>query len=68
MKQKKLKTSQSRRKFLRETVTAGGTAAAALAVPDAVQADAESDKAVQEQSDGYRLSQHVLDYYKGAAS
>jgi hypothetical protein len=68
MKERKQKMSQSRRKFLRGTVTAGGTAAAVLVVPGAVQADAVSDKAVQDQNDGYRLSQHILDYYKGAAS
>ena len=67
MKDQKQKVSQSRRKFLRDTAVTGGAAAAVVAVPGVAQAKAETQEK-PEKEEGYRLSQHILDYYKGAAS
>ena len=68
MKKEKQKVSQSRRKFLRDAATTGSATAAVLTVPGALQADTELTEKPQKQEEGYRLTQHILDYYKGAAS
>jgi len=58
--------SQSRRSFLRTTGAAGTAAAAAATVPGA--ALAESEAAAPEKPEGYRLTKHILAYYRSAAS
>ena len=56
----------SRRKFLRGTASAGAGVAVVAAVPGVV---AATDVEVKDKSaKGYRLTQHILDYYKSAAS
>lgn len=62
-------TSESRRKFLRDAGVSGGLAAAAAAAPGIVSAagsDAEDSKT--QSAEGYRLTQHILDYYKSASA
>lgn len=70
MKQAKQQTSLSRRKFLRNAAVAGGAAAAASAAPGIATAETEatSPTATESGRDGYRLTQHIIDYYKSAAS
>lgn len=68
MKNPKQQISQSRRTFLRDAGISGGIAAAAVTVPGVALADAESGETEQKPGDGYRLTQHILDYYKSAAS
>lgn len=66
MKAKDNKTDQQRRKFLRGTVATGAGAVIAASSVDAVVAatpEPTTDKADGKQG-GYRLSQHILDYYK----
>lgn len=58
----------ARRKFLRGSLMTGVGVAAAAALPNAVLA-AESDSVEKkEEQKGYRLTQHILDYYKTMAS
>ena len=60
--------SPSRRRFLRNLAATVPAAAASVAVPTQVAAAVE--QAIddgREQSKGYRLTQHIADYYKSAA-
>lgn len=69
MKQDDKQTSASRRTFLRGTVATSAGAALAASVPGVAAAasqDASLEPAAKEK--GYRLTQHILDYYKTAAS
>lgn len=60
-------TDNSRRKFLRGTAGAGAGVAVVAAVPGVVTAtDAETEK--DKTPKGYRLTQHILDYYKSTTS
>jgi hypothetical protein len=69
MKQKDKQTSESRRAFLRGTVATGAGAAVAATVPGvAVAATSDTSPEPDTKQKGYRLTQHILDYYKTAAS
>ena len=57
--------SEDRRRFLRHAVTGAGVATAAAALPQATLASPEVEPPPAK--DGYRLSKHILDYYKTAA-
>ena len=60
--------SEARRAFLRNAATTGAAAAAVAAVPGAVIASPEAaGESSQDKAKGYRLTRHVLDYYKSAA-
>lgn len=69
MKSKDKQTDEQRRNFLRGTVATGAGAVIAVAATDVVIADTQdynADNPAGKQA-GYRLSQHVLDYYKTCA-
>lgn len=68
MKDPKQQVSQTRRKFLRDVGVSGGMAAAAAAAPGIALAEMPNDKTDRSQEEGYRLTGHVLAYYKSAAS
>lgn len=68
MKDPKQQVSHSRRKFLRDAGIAGGAAAVAAGSPGVVLAEDSGEMAGQKPTEGYRLTKHVLDYYKSAAS
>jgi hypothetical protein len=69
MKESKQNVSQSRRKFLRDAGATGGLAAVAASAPGIALAEgSEEGAATEKPSEGYRLTQHILDYYKSAAS
>lgn len=68
MKDPKQQVSQSRRKFLRDAGVSGGIAAAAAATPGMALAEVQDDNTEHEADEGYRLTQHILAYYKSAAS
>lgn len=69
MKDPKQPTSESRRKFLRDAGVSGGLAAAAAAAPGVVAAAAdEGNDGKDNTAKGYRLTQHILDYYKSASA
>ena len=69
MKQDDKQTSASRRAFLRGTVATGAGAAVAATVPGvAIAATSDTSPEPDTKQKGYRLTQHILDYYKSAAS
>lgn len=68
MKKPKQQVSQSRRKFLRDAGVSGGMAAVAVTTPGAALAEADDGDTEQKTREGYRLTKHILDYYKSAAS
>ena len=68
MKDPKQQVSQTRRKFLRDVGVSGGIAAAAAAAPGIALAEMPDGKTDQNEHEGYRLTEHVLAYYKSAAS
>lgn len=55
----------NRRRFLRRAVTGAGVATAAAAVPHTMSAAPATE--TPPPKEGYRLSQHIIDYYKTAA-
>ena len=68
-KQTDKQTNLSRRIFLRGTVLTSAGAAVATAVPGIAVAEvAETGSEPAGQQKGYRLTQHIADYYKTAAS
>jgi hypothetical protein len=68
MKDPKQQVSQSRRKFLRDAGVTGGVAAIAASAPGVALAENNGDGTEQKPHEGYRLTKHILDYYKSAAS
>jgi len=68
MKNPKQQISQSRRKFLRDAGVSGGIAAVAATSPAIALAEPTQDEPGQKPKQGYRLTKHILDYYKTAAS
>lgn len=67
-KDRKTTLNSERRNFLRGSLVAGAGAAAAAVLPGAVIAaePAASDEAKEQK--GYRLTPHILEYYKTTAS
>ncbi|GAA0407273.1 hypothetical protein GCM10009133_14870 [Cocleimonas flava] len=58
----------SRRQFISSGVVLGAGAITAVAVPGAAMAAQELPVVEKEkQEEGYRLTQHIADYYKSAA-
>ena len=68
MKHEKPQTSLSRRKFLRNAAIGVGVAAASVTAPGIATADAPEATGEESPREGYRLTQHILEYYKSAAS
>lgn len=69
MKNKQQPAVTSRRDFLKSSAVAGGVAAAAIAMPQTAAAAVSDDTSeTAPTQDGYRLTQHILEYYKTAAS
>jgi len=69
MKQEEKAIDDKRRKFLGGVAAAGVGSAVAVVMPSSA-AVAVNGEPVEEwaEGEGYRLSQHVIDYYKSAAS
>ncbi|HID49259.1 MAG TPA: formate dehydrogenase [Chromatiales bacterium] len=59
---------EARRNFLHSSAVVGVGAVAASAVPGAAMASVPEEKREETRSQGYRLSRHVLEYYKTAAN
>lgn len=57
----------SRRQFLSSGAAIGATAVAAVAIPNAALAAGEVPVVENKKEEGYRLTQHIADYYKSAA-
>jgi hypothetical protein len=69
MKNPKQQVSKSRRKFLRDAGISGGIAAVAASTPGVALAESPDSVAEdQKPEQGYRLTDHILAYYKSAAS
>jgi hypothetical protein len=71
MKKDKHTTSNSRREFLRGTVTTGAAAAVVTALPRAAVAEPTEGVPLKDPkggSKGYHVTQHVIDYYRTARS
>ena len=68
MKHEKPQTSLSRRKFLRNAAIGGGVAAASVTAPGIATAGTTEATSEETPHESYRLTQHILDYYKSAAS
>ena len=56
-----------RRKFMRDSISASVSVAVVASVPGSVVAMEEETAEIKQQQ-GYHLSNHILDYYKSAAS
>ncbi len=68
MKDPMQQVSHSRRQFLRDAGVAGGAAAVAAGAPGIALAEDSGEVAEHKPAEGYRLTKHILDYYKSAAS
>lgn len=68
MKEPNDKVSESRRRFLRDAGLCSGAAAVAAGAPGIALAEEREDAGGTKPTEGYRLTQHILDYYKSAAS
>lgn len=56
-----------RREFMRDSISASVSIAVVAAVPGSAAAFEEESPVIKKQQ-GYHLSNHILDYYKSAAS
>lgn len=68
MKKKIRKPDNSRREFIKSSAIAGAGLAAGAALPGAAMASVSDDGPEKKKQQGYQLTQHVIDYYKSAAS
>lgn len=68
MRQADDKPEISRRMFLQSAVTAGTCMAVAATAPGLAAAGEAQDTINKKKNEGYQLTQHVVDYYKSAAS
>lgn len=63
----KQSVDKQRREFMRDSISASVSVAVAASVPVSALAAEEESTLVKKQQ-GYHLSNHILDYYKSAAS
>ncbi|MCG6885748.1 MAG: twin-arginine translocation signal domain-containing protein [Proteobacteria bacterium] len=68
MKKPKQKWSRTRRDFLRDAAATGGMAAIAAIAPGSVAAQSDEPQAPDDKGKGYRLTPHILEYYKTTTS
>ncbi|MCB1758263.1 MAG: transcriptional initiation protein Tat [Gammaproteobacteria bacterium] len=69
MKQDERQVDDKRRRFLGQAVAAGAGTVAAASLPGSALGAVETERQEGEKArQGYRLTRHVLDYYKSAAS
>ncbi len=57
----------SRRKFLSGSAILSASAVAVAIVPNAAVAATKAEPIAKKKEEGYRLTQHIADYYKSAA-
>jgi len=57
----------TRRKFLSGGAVIGASAVAVAVAPNIVAATSKTEVKVEKKEEGYRLTQHIADYYKSAA-
>ena len=68
MKKSEQQVSQSRRQFIRDAGISSGVAAVAASVPATALAETPDEGNEDSAHKGYRLTDHILAYYKSAAS
>lgn len=68
MKKKMNDLDNKRRAFVKNSALTGAGIVAGSVLPGAAIANVAEDKAEDSKQKGYQLTQHVLDYYKSAAS
>lgn len=68
MKDDKQGLSATRRNFLKGAATAGGAGVVLASAPATVLAQGSGPGAEQTSEAGYRLTPHILEYYRTAAS
>lgn len=61
------KAKISRRQFLSGSAAISATAVAAVVIPNAALAAEEVPVVENKKEEGYRLTQHIADYYKSAS-
>lgn len=66
MKSKQVDTK--RRQFLKNATTLGAGAAVVVTAPGVIADVPAEDTKKEVQAEGYRLTQHILDYYKTASN
>lgn len=66
--QNKPEVDNGRRKFLHGSALVGAGAVAASVLPEVPSASADTNQPEQPVEEGYRLTKHIKDYYKTAAS
>ncbi len=57
----------SRRKFLSGSAILSASAVAVAIAPNVAVAASKTEPTVESKEEGYRLTQHIADYYKSAA-
>lgn len=57
----------TRRKFLSGSAVLGASAVAVAVAPNIAVAATKTEAKVDKKEEGYRLTQHIADYYKSAA-
>jgi len=67
---KKIKNglNKKRREFIKNSTLVGAGVVATVALPGAANASATIDTPDNKDQKGYQLTEHVLEYYKSAAS
>lgn len=68
MRDEKQGRSATRREFLRGAAMAGGAGAVLVSAPATVLAQGDEVDPDEPSATGYRLTAHILEYYKTAAS
>jgi hypothetical protein len=68
MKKTQQQVSHARRRFIRDTGISGGVAALAASAPAVALAETADEAEKADAKQGYRLTDHILAYYKSAAS
>lgn len=63
---KYLEATLSRRKFLSRGALLGAGTIVAVTVPSVASATPEVEKPVEKKEEGYRMTQHIADYYATA--
>ena len=60
--------NKTRREFIKNSTLVGAGVAATAILPGAAIASSEIEKPVDKKHKGYQLTEHILEYYKSAAS
>ena len=68
MKKMKNDLNKTRREFIKNSTLIGAGVAATAVLPGAAIASSKIEKTKDKEQKGYQLTEHILEYYKSAAS